>query len=140
VRKPPHAPEDFHDLASMADIIAVRGVSGMNHKLDQILMTSALTGWVASIAALLTIGVNPSRSLMPTPPTAVDAHRSFLMTSPLLPLKVAEMQLGNSVVSQELSFATLDGQHWLDRPAPAPNLLNLTDPEASLPPPLSSKF
>jgi hypothetical protein len=118
----------------MADIIAVRGVSGMNHKFDQVLTISALTGWVASIAALLAIGVNSRSFTSLGTQIAPEAARSAQVASTLLPLKVAKMQLGNAIVSPELPFAALDSQHWLDRRVPPPNLLNLASPAAPAPP------
>jgi hypothetical protein len=106
----------------------------MNHKFDRLLTISALTGWVASIAALLTIGVNSNRPLTPlAAPISPDVQRSFQAPQTHFPLKVAGLGLGNANLIQAPPFLAIDSQHWLDRRIPNANSLDLADPEGDTP-------
>ena len=103
----------------------------MNPKFDQLLTISALTGWVASIAALLTIGVNPHRPFTPLAAQLLPSSASALAATPThFPLKVARVSLGYPIMLREPPLLAFDAQHWLDRRLLPPNLLNQADPEA----------
>jgi hypothetical protein len=116
----------------------------MNHKFDQFLTISALTGWVASIAALLTIGINTGRpltSLISTVSPQAPLNQSSIRPRPnQLPLAVASVGLGLTVEVAEPYWASVTGSHWLDRDTPSVPDLNLIEVDPLSPRPLWQRY
>ena len=97
----------------------------MNHRLDQLLTCSALSGWVASMAALLTIGLSSSPRPVPlTAYLALNAPRSPQSAETARAETAAFLGLTGAgfdpnIRAQAPLGLPLAAPHWLSRSIPA---------------------